>query len=226
MKLTHTDMDRHGFVEARLREMIRGKPARIFNVGAGWNTVAATIADLSPDATYRAFDKFPKADDITELDIIRDRLPEGDADIFLLMDCIEHLWSPEAAMRNIAAAMREGGTLLMTCPNPHWSKGRLHFLISGSLPCFTKRDLDSNHHVFTTWHHILFALAERNGFSVTEHVTLESKLELPNRMMSLSYPARLAGYLAGRWIEKRDPTSIGMSYALVARRTAEPVDVP
>lgn len=224
MKLSHTDMDRHGFVEVRLREMIPGKAARIFNVGAGANTIAAKIAEIDPDATCRAFDKFPKADDIMELDIIRDRLSEGDADICLLMDCIEHLWSPDAAMRNIAAAMREGGTLLMTCPNPHWSKGRLHFLSSGAIPCFTRRDLDSNHHVFTTWHHILIALVERNGFVVTEHVTLESKLEPPRRMLSASYPARLAVHLAARWIEARDPTSIGMSYALVARRTADSVD--
>jgi len=137
--------------------------------------------------------------------------------VVLLLDVIEHLVNPGLALTHIAQLLPPGGRLVMTMPNPRWSRSRLHALLYGNPACFTQSDLDLNGHVFTPWPHIMIRMLHDAGFEVEEYVTLDGRYGLPGRPFSLRYPIRLAHALVLMLLERLDPSACGMSYGLVAR---------
>ena len=135
---------------------------------------------------------------------------------------IEHLANPGIALDHIAATMAPGAALLITTPNPRWSRSRLWALQSGYPACFTQGDLDSNGHVFPVWPHILERMLTDRGFEIAEYVTLDGATTWPGTPYSLRYPVRCAVAATMMVLERRDPTACGMSYGVVAdiqRRT-------
>ncbi len=131
-----------------------------------------------------------------------------------MMDVIEHLPNPWAGMRNVTSSVAPGGRLLMTMPNPRWSRRRAHYLRHGTIASFTQHDLDWNHHVFTPWPHIVRKLLFDFGWEITELIVLdrdEARLKNPLN------PLRLADAAVRAVIDRLDPSARGMSYALTAR---------
>ena len=129
---------------------------------------------------------------------------------------IEHLASPGIALDHIVEMMAPGATLLVTTPNPRWSRSRLWALQSGYLACFTQADLDLNRHIFPVWPHILERMLIERGFEIAEYVTLDGATIWPGAPYSLRYPVRCAVAAMMMVLERRDPTACGMSYGVVA----------
>src|SRR4029077_11815902 len=130
---------------------------------------------------------------------------------------IEHLANPDIALDHIAATMTPGATLLITTPNPRWSRSRLWALHSRYPACFTQRDLDLNGHVFPVWPHVLERMLTERGFEIAEYVTLDGATIWPGAPYSLRYPLRCAVAVMMMFLERRDPTACGMSYGVVAK---------
>src|SRR5262249_20314471 len=158
------------------------------------------------------YDKLPQSAVVQKCDIETDALPANYADMVLFLECVEHLWNPDKAIEKIAHTLKIGGTVILTTPNPAWSKSRIRFLIHDTNSCFTEHDLECNHHVFTPWLHVVKHLLTTHGLAIERHVTLESRLALPNRPLLPSYPIRLLGWTAAKLVELRAPAAIGMSY--------------
>jgi hypothetical protein len=89
-------------------------------------------------------------------------------------------------------------------------------LYSGFLACYTQHDLDVNHHVFTTWPHIVLKLIVDAGLKLEQYVTLDRD-EIKSKPPGLMSPVWAIEGLIGRVIEARDPSARGMSYAFVVR---------
>jgi SAM-dependent methyltransferase len=143
--------------------------------------------------------------------------------LVLLLDVIEHLVNPGLALANIAQVLPPNGQLVITTPNPRWSRSRLWALLHGTLSCFTQQDLDSNGHVFPVWPHILEKMLHDSGFEIVEYVTLDGRTAWPRGPFSVRYPLRCLVTLAMMAIEKSDRSACGMSYGIVARlRTKSP----
>lgn len=139
------------------------------------------------------------------------------AGVVLLLDVIEHLVNPGLALTNIARVLRPGGRLILTAPNPRWSRSRIHAVLHGYPTCFSRSDLDENGHVFTPWPHVLVKMLRDAGLELEEYVTLDGRTGWPGTPITYRYPLRLNHALGCALIERLDPSACGMSYGMVAR---------
>jgi len=188
----------------------------VFDVGAGDDGMRqdAEKAGLK----WRGFDLDPRYPGIHRWDLSTPCPAEEKAAIVLMLDVIEHMVNPGLAFCNVAQAMKPGAILILTAPNPRWSRSRVHALLHGYPACFTQSDLDNNGHVFTPWPHVMLKLLADAGFAIEEYVTLDGKTVWPWPPSSLNYPLRLAHAAINKAIEWGDPSACGMSFGMLARR--------
>ena len=201
------DSNRYDFVFEKLRVLAPELPARlVFDVGAG-DARMRRIESLG--LIWRGFDRQPWRD-VARWNLTDPCPVEEKAGAVMLLDVIEHCVNPGMALMNVAAALKPNGRLILTMPNPRWSASRLHNLVFGIPSGFTKLDLVQNHHVFYPLPHVLEKLLNDAGLTVDEYVTLDGKSRLFRHRLSV---VRVL-------IELIDKSACGMSFALVARKTA------
>jgi SAM-dependent methyltransferase len=212
---------RYEYAGRLLREAGKAKTAGVvFDIGAG-------DRDMKPIAeaaglTWYGFDVDPSSPAVRKWDLV-DPCPVQDtkADVVLLLDVVEHLFNPGIAMAHVAEVLKPDGMLIMTMPNPHWSRSRVHHVLYGTLASFTQGDLDHNHHVFPPLRHVMERLLSDSNLAVESYVTLDgNEIGWPKARLSLSYPLLCAEALGRRLLERVDSSACGMSYALVARPAA------
>lgn len=213
MRLTATlDVSRYAYAERTARRIL--KPgATVIDIGAGDGPMRHPIERSG--FNWLGFDLRPGAG-VTYCDLNEPLPASAQADCVLLLDVIEHLTNPGLALTNIRAALRPGSALIVTTPNPRWSRSRLAALANGYPACFTQSDLDLNGHVFPVWPHVLERMLADNGFTVEEYVTLEGPARWPRAPYTIRYPFRCAVAAAMMAIERRDATARGMSFAVTA----------
>jgi len=215
------DLSRYAYAEDVAKR--RRGPANtktIFDVGAGDGIMKRPLE--AAGFTWFGFD-IAAREGIGRWDLgnpcpVQDTAP----DLVLWLDVIEHLANPGIALDHIAATMAPGAALLITTPNPRWSRSRLWALQSGYPACFTQADLDSNGHVFPVWPHVLQRMLTERGFTIAEYVTLDGATTWPGAPYSLRYPVRCAVAAMMIALERHDPTACGMSYGVVANLGGSP----
>jgi SAM-dependent methyltransferase len=196
--------------------------AVVFDIGAGEGVMKPPLEASSHQ--WYGFDVEPRGETTRRWDL-RYACPERKVtpNLVLLLDVIEHLVNPGLALDNIAQVLPPNGRLVITTPNPRWSRSRLWALLHGTLACFTQQDLDLNGHVFPVWPHVLEKMLRDSGFEIVEYVTLDGRAAWPRGPFSLRYPLRCLVALAMIAIEKTDRSACGMSYGVVAQlRTKSP----
>lgn len=203
-----------------LHELLPAAPSAIVNdIGAG----GGEMRSLTEAATgkWQGFDLFPQLPEIQHWNLDQPAPVESQsAGIILLLDVLEHLNNPWLAIQHLAETLLPGGFLILSTPNPRWSRSRLHSLAEGNLACFTQLDLDLNHHVFTPWPHIVEKLLHDADFSIKSYVTLDGPTKWPSHPYNFRYPLRCASALLNMAIERHDSTACGMSYGIVAHKSA------
>lgn len=207
------DENRYEFARDFCREMKRTKGSGVvFDVGAGATPMRAHVRAAGHQ--WRGFDLRPRDPEVEPWDLNQPPPFAERADAVLMLDVIEHLFNVQTALQNIARALKPGGKLVLTMPNPAWSRSRIHLLVRGTLACFTQHDFDWNHHCFTPWPHVLEGLLQESGFRIDEYVTLEGRTRWPR--LSPAYPALLVDAVVRKLMEARDKGACGMSYGVVA----------
>jgi SAM-dependent methyltransferase len=211
-------LDRYAFTPEQVRALHASLPGPIvYDVGAGEAPLRIPVEQLGLE--WRGFDLAPAAPDIRAWDLDHPCPISGQAaGLVLLLDVLEHLRNPGLGLRNVADVLLPGGCLLLTTPNPRWSRSRLEAVRTGFPSCFTPDDLALNGHVFPAWPHIVERLLADAGLLVETYIALDGRTAWPQPSFSLRYPVRVVHAAINRWIERRDPTACGMSYALVARK--------
>ncbi|MDB4926972.1 methyltransferase domain-containing protein [Mucilaginibacter sp.] len=201
-----------------ISQYYKNNEAVFYDVGAGENSLATKLGNKT--ALACSFDLLPFDDNIQQWNIETNfSYDYPAANIVTLLEVVEHLTNPWLCIKNISATMAPGGFLILTTPNPGWSTSRVSLMVKGFLTCFTQSDLDNNHHVFIAWPHILQRLLNDNGFEIIEYVTLDGPTKFFSKDIKLSrfflqFPARVIKKI----IEKTDPTAMGMSYGIIARK--------
>jgi SAM-dependent methyltransferase len=213
-----TPLNRYAFTPELVKELKSTLPAPVvYDIGAGEAPLRAPMEALG--LAWHGFDGWPASPAIRPWNLDDPcPAPGAAAGLVLLLDVLEHLRNPGLNLRHVADVLLPGGCLLVTTPNPRWSRSRLEAVRTGFPSCFTPDDLALNGHVFTPWPHIVERLLADTGLTVERYVALDGRTAWPDRPLSLRYPMRLAHALANKWIERRDPTACGMSYAMVARK--------
>ena len=99
-----------------------------------------TICDISPLAV-----QFAKKENfmVFQCDIAKNS-PDGKYDFIFALEVLEHLVNPLAAIRNLVAALKDSGTMVISLPNEFHIWARLMMLIGR--PPFGGHD----------WHHLRF----------------------------------------------------------------------
>jgi hypothetical protein len=190
--------------------------AIVFDVGAGDCVMREPV--LSAGLTWIGFDLYPSSSAVHKWDLSEPcPLSQPKANIVLMLDVVEHLLNPGIAIQNIAKVMEPGGVIVMTTPNPRWSRSRTHHLLTGDLACFTQHDLQWNHHVFAPFPHIVSKILHDAGISVEEYITLDGPTRWPRPRLSLDFLPLCAEAAGRKLLERADPSACGMSYAFVAR---------
>lgn len=216
--------DRYAFAGSNVVKAIisaqRGadnKSFTVFDIGAGQCPMQDLIEGAG--AQWFGFDLFPVNDHVQRWNL-EDPCPiQEKADFIILLDVLEHLFNPGLGLQNIRNAMADGGKLLLTMPNPRWSRSRLHFLRSGFLPAFDERDLLVNHHVFTPWPHVLEHLLESSGFAIEQYVTLDKNEARDRKGQGLAdFALNSVINVISDIIEKTDESSKGFSFGYLVRK--------
>jgi hypothetical protein len=208
---------RYEFACRSIQKLCSQLPSQtVFDVGAGDGRMKELLTPT--ELSWHAFDLVPASPTITAWDLSAPCPMRGSrAGAVILLDVIEHLVNPGLGLRYIADVLHPGGWLIMTMPNPRWSRSRIHAMLHGNPACFTQTDLDLNGHVFTPWPHIIHRMLRDAGFYVEEYVTLDGRTRWPGPPITIRYPLRCAGAITNMLIERLDPSACGMSYGLLAR---------
>ncbi len=212
------DCSRYDYARDCVNKYIGGAPnTLVFDIGAGSAIMSPACAEVG--AVWMGFDVNPQSPDVNVWNFEKGPCPESKkAGTILLLDVIEHLSDPWQGMRHCIDCLEPGGYVVLTAPNPRWSRSRWLAVFHGVPACFTEDDLERNHHVFTTWPHIVEKLLEDVGCAVLEYVTLDGHTTWPGLRRSPPWPHRYAFAAMNKMIEIADPTACGMSYGVVARK--------
>jgi len=217
MKLTaNLDCDRFEYAERCVRKLAVAPPGLVVDIGAGPGLLRIGVE--AAGQRYLAFDLHPEHAEVRRWNLEDPPDFPDKADVVLMLEVIEHLWNPKLCLEHVSAALKPGGHIILTTPNPRWSRGRFDLLIRHQMACFTIDDLEQNHHVFTGWPHVIERLLSISGFEILEYVTLDSRLAWPNRPMTVSYPGRILKHLLSKRIEGADPQARGMGYGVLAKK--------
>ena len=213
---SNLDFSRYDFAFATLQALMPSLPSKVvFDIGAG-DAPMKRIESIG--LSWHGFD-LKSSPEISHWDLNspcpKTELSAGAA---ILLDVIEHCVNPGLVLQNVSAVLHPNGRLILTTPNPRWSRSRIHSLFFGYPTCFTQSDLDTNHHVFTPWPHIMEKMLHDAGFEIDDYVTLDGKTRLLDRPISYSYPAKCILRLGLMAIEQLDSSACGMSYGLIARK--------
>lgn len=219
MKLTsNLSCSRYEWAEQCLRKKLSEAPSSVVNdIGAGEGKMSVITRELG--GVWYGFDLSPKVSEIRSWNLDSSAPHSAHpAGMVILLDVLEHLNNPWLAMQHVADVLLPGAFLVLTVPNPRWSRSRWHAIAKGDLICFTQPDLEFNHHVFTPWPHIVEKLLIDSGFLIEEYVTLDGHTKLPGKPYNFRYPLRCAFSLLNFTIESRDSTACGMSYGILAKK--------
>ncbi|MGI8437654.1 MAG: class I SAM-dependent methyltransferase [Chthoniobacterales bacterium] len=192
----------------------------VADVGTGDTRLCGAITNAGGE--WYGYDVKPSTDKVQEWNI--EKPPECTFPkpvIVLMLDVLEHLCNPWCALQNISEHLLPSGYLILTTPNPLWSRSRLWALATGTPACFTQSDLDLNHHVFTPWPHIVERLLSDCGMAVIRYETLDGATRWPAFPFTARYPLRFAVACVCKWIEQHDRAACGQSYGIVAQKLSQ-----
>jgi SAM-dependent methyltransferase len=201
--------NRSNFANAMLDFYFKHTPnTNISDIGSGFGFMEEKIVAIG--GRYQPFDYIKKIDKSIVWDL-NDPCPVNiKSGTAIFLEVLEHLSNPHLGLKNISNHLEKNGILIMSVPNPAWSKNRLNLLLKGTLFSFQPKHLAENH-VFTPWRHIVEHLLKEVGFEILEYAIIDEprihgglKLYFKNKIEMI--------------LEKRDINAKGMSYGIVARK--------
>jgi hypothetical protein len=192
-------------------------PQLVFDIGAGQGQLRQPV--LSAGLEYVGFDCKPQVEGMVVWNLdnpcpISDRR----AGLVLLLEVVEHLLNAGLAFDHIADTVSPGGYLLVTTPNPRWSRSRLEALRTGYPTYFKLGDLEGNGHVFPVFPHVLEHMLLSRGFAIEEFAMLKAGVLWPKFEANPRFLLRFAHAAANKFIEMSDDTATGGCYAVLARK--------
>jgi SAM-dependent methyltransferase len=126
---------RFNLVRGLVEELAEGRPLEVLDAGAAealfaerlarghpdWRVVAAELDDTLLERARRRLEdtELPNLE-LVKADLTKP-LPMGPVDVVLAIECLVEIADDQAALRNLAAVLRPGGTLIAHVPRAGWS---------------------------------------------------------------------------------------------------------
>ena len=107
-------------------------------------------------------------------------------DAVSIIEVIEHLENPRQVMRQIAALLTDGGTVILTTPNASGLYSRLRFFFTGQMAAFTDAGYRDVGHItpLTVWH--LDKIFAENGLEVVRRRFFDGRFWPPRSFADLA----------------------------------------
>ncbi|MDP3242155.1 MAG: methyltransferase domain-containing protein [Reyranella sp.] len=130
------DSSSYEFAYDSLRALAAELPSKVvFDIGAGDERMRR-VEELGFE--WHGFDLKPRKE-ATPWDL-NDPCPSNlTPGAVMLLDVIEHCLNPGVALRNIAAVLPAGARIVVTVPNPGWSRSRIDVLLKAFRPASRNR---------------------------------------------------------------------------------------
>lgn len=145
--------NRSYFAFAMLDHYFKQAPNTIISdIGSGFGFMEEKIVSIG--GTYQPFDYVKKIDKSIIWDLNNPCPVSEKSGTAIFLEVLEHLSNPQLGLKNISNHIEKNGIVIMSVPNPAWSKNRLNLLLKGTLFSFQPKHLAENH-VFTPWYHIV-----------------------------------------------------------------------
>jgi 2-polyprenyl-3-methyl-5-hydroxy-6-metoxy-1,4-benzoquinol methylase len=131
---------------ARAAEMLhaRGGAGRIADIGCGHGRLRAALQGVESyiGLDVVRFDTFPADLEFRPVDIDRDPLPlqDGECDVVIALETIEHLENPRRFVRELRRVTRPGGIVLVSTPNQRSLLSLTTLLFRGEFGAFQASD--------------------------------------------------------------------------------------
>lgn len=167
----------------------------------------------------KSFDIFPKSSSVIRWDIEEPCPISAKADIIVFLEVIEHINNPVLALKNINDVLKPGGLLILSTPNPEWSRSKIEFILRGEMTMFTQNDLNVNHHVYPAIPKILKYQLEQLGFIDIRYKRLGTKTRLfDTNLLSKRLPIQMMLRIFCKFLEVLNPRTVGGIYGFSCRK--------
>jgi 2-polyprenyl-3-methyl-5-hydroxy-6-metoxy-1,4-benzoquinol methylase len=201
--------NRSNFASEMLDKYFKQAPnSNVSDIGSGFGFMENKIVAIG--GIWMPFDYVKKIDKSIIWDLNNPCPVAEKAGIAIFLEVLEHLSNPELGIRNISNHINKDGFLIMSVPNPSWSRNRLHMLLKGTLFSFQPKHLEE-HHVFVPWFHVVEYFLKENGFELLEYAIINEP----------SNPKNIKEWIKKmiqKFIESKDVKAKGLSYGIVARK--------
>lgn len=164
-------LNRGEWADLKLKELINELPNSIVSdIGAGFGWFGEKVK--SNGLELQTFDLLKKNSNVIVWDL-NYQAPIGvKAPGFIVMlEVIEHLSNPEQAIKNISDHINDDGYIVISSPNPFYSKNKFELLFNNRFYAFQTKHL-IEHHVYIPLPHVLEFHMNNQGFQLIEHVIL------------------------------------------------------
>jgi SAM-dependent methyltransferase len=167
-------------LEAVAREMVSLPKGKVLDLGCGDGDYAKRLKDLGFNVIAGDIDvarfRYKNEIEFKHCDITKEMpFPDKTFDYVLLMEVVEHLRNPYAAISEINRIIKNNGHLIASTPNILNLSSRLRFLFEGSYEYFREPPLDQvknpkevifNLHLVPYRYHELEYLLSASGFKI------------------------------------------------------------
>tara|TARA_R100000935_G_C2838765_1_gene169769 strand:- start:590 stop:1261 length:672 start_codon:yes stop_codon:yes gene_type:complete len=189
-------LNRGDWAQLKLEEVLTELPNLVVSdIGAGFGWFGDIVKKNGLE--LQSFDQVRKNSNVIIWDLNYPAPPLIKSPGFIVMlEVIEHLSNPELSIKNISNHIAEDGYIVMSSPNPFYSKNKFEFLFKNRFYAFQKKHL-IEHHVFLPLPHVVKFYMKNYGFELIEYAVL-GKNDLPKMEFKLNYLKSLLRF----WVEK------------------------
>ena len=163
-----------GAVHRRVADLLREvgpRPGRLYDVGCGTGGLAEVLRPWFSEyvgvdiARYPGFPEAPWARFVqADLNAPPYALPDGEADVVVSVETIEHLENPRALLRELRRLLKPGGLLILTTPNQLSLMSKLTLVVRNEFNAFQEAPGLYPSHITALLEADLRRIASESGF--------------------------------------------------------------
>ena len=214
----YPELSRGSWAEKKLKELLQKLPnSTVSDIGAGFGWFGPIVKRNG--LRWQAFDQIKKTEEIEVWDL-NQPAPDFSSTpgLIVFLEVLEHLSNPQEALRNITNHLCSGGYLIITTPNPFYSKSKFDIIFKNKFYAFQPKHL-KEHHVFIPLPHVVEFHLNKMSLKLEEYAII-GKNNAPKFSKTGNYFKAWTRYVCEELISFGDKKASGHTQAFLFRKDA------